>query len=199
LGSIEAVLVFNPFSTGTSAFQVIGTNTVLIGFTNGSSVLAQNAQTSCTITMVNGQPVTPFTFDALIVPQPGVSGCAPASGALSAVFTPPNSLTGTISGSIRGNYAATILSTSPTVPITPSVIHYEASSVVHTTVGDLQLSEAGSVNVGLSSVPLATLWTVLSGTGSFQNAFGTLMLTGNLNSANNLSASLSYSGTLCTP
>ena len=59
LGDVTAVAVFFPSALArgaTSAFQVVGTNTVLIWFTPGTDKLASKAGTTCTITSINGEP-----------------------------------------------------------------------------------------------------------------------------------------------
>ena len=59
LGDVTAVAVFFPSALArgaTSAFHVVGSNTVLIWYTKGTDRLANQAGTSCEITSVNGEP-----------------------------------------------------------------------------------------------------------------------------------------------
>lgn len=61
LGEITAVAVLFPSALargGTSAFQIVGSNTVLIWYTPGTARLADQAGTSCEVTSVNGEPTS---------------------------------------------------------------------------------------------------------------------------------------------
>lgn len=54
---------------GTSAFQVVGTNTVLIWYARGADDVANQADTSCDVTSINGEPVS-GTVSTFIVGGP---------------------------------------------------------------------------------------------------------------------------------
>jgi hypothetical protein len=72
LGEITAVAVLFPTPLargGTSAFQVLGSNTVLIWYARGTDNVANRAGTSCDITSINGEPVS-GTVSTLIVGGP---------------------------------------------------------------------------------------------------------------------------------
>ena len=76
LGEVTAVGVLFPTPNargGTSAFQVLDRNIVIVLFTTGTNRLAEEADTSCLIHTINGQPVDPFTVWAYIVGEPRMS------------------------------------------------------------------------------------------------------------------------------
>ncbi len=133
----------------------------------------------------------------------GKPACSHVEGKLSEVVTsidfsvsPPLLTTaGPAIGVLSGQYNFTLVSLTPTVK-TPGVFLFEATSTINTKHGDLNLTEAGSVDFGTTG-NIADLWTVAGGTGKWENATGQIFAVGNFNAATD-TGEVRYSGEVCT-
>jgi hypothetical protein len=122
--------------------------------------------------------------------------CSPAHGLFEDhLVTPPPVLTtaGRVLGTLHGDLNFALVNQTPS--LTPTVGFYDAQSSIHTDEGDLNFSEAGSID-GVTG-NFAVLQTIVGGTGRYQGATGQLMAHGNFSFASGKGQG-EYEGTVCT-
>jgi hypothetical protein len=130
---------------------------------------------------------------------PAGSGCRTAKGKLvdeRAVAGPGIATTGMFLGTLRGRYEFEVTWIADAGDATiPSVLHFVGHAVVHTSAGDIRLTEAGAIDTAAEG-KYATLLTVTGGTGKWANASGQIVLTGAFNFATGEGEGR-YSGKVC--
>ncbi len=123
-------------------------------------------------------------------------GCRQVEGHLTenAISPSPLKTVGTIKGSLSGDYDLAVTGEFPST--TPNVGLFTGSSNIHTSHGDLSLTEAGAVDFVTGAI--TEIWTVRSGTGRFENATGQIFATGNFSFVTGLGVGI-IRGQICTP
>ncbi len=126
----------------------------------------------------------------------GAEDCRQVEGHLTeqAINPSPLQTVGAIKGSLSGDYSLTVTSAFPST--TPNVLLFNGSSSIHTSRGDLNLTEAGVVDQVTEAI--TEIWTVQSGTGSYANASGQIFATGNFSFVTGKGAGI-IRGEICTP
>lgn len=127
----------------------------------------------------------------------GAQGCQNVAGTISAAFTSPTTVAGSVTGGLAGTVSATIVDISPAGD---GALHLSLTHVFTGAGGDQLFTEDVAV-LGPVSPPIYrmdTVYTIVGGTGTFAGASGKLHNHGEVD----LSAgtvSLRYHGRVCVP
>lgn len=102
---------------------------------------------------------------------------------------------GRMTGGIQGIDNFTLLSLSDTHPSTPTVSHFVGTSLIETRTGDIDTIVSGAFDT--TSGKFSDLFTIVGGTGEWENATGQFHLYGTFDFASGTGAS-DYRGEICT-
>jgi len=127
--------------------------------------------------------------------SPAQPQCAPAHGLFEDHVVSPAPLTteGRVLGSLHGDLHFTLANETPS--LTPNVAFYDAQSSIHTEDGDVNFSEAGSIDGANGN--FAVLQTIVGGTGRYQGATGQLHAHGSFDFTTGQGHG-EYEGSVCT-
>lgn len=126
-----------------------------------------------------------LSLSAVSIPVKAMSNCVPVNGKFSSQVLPPDQCQspvafctrGQLTGALHGEYDFSAQSFVPaSEPSVPGVSYYSGYSFIHTTHGDLQLTDTGALD--LVNGRIASLLTVTSGTEQYSMATGYLFVTG---------------------